>query len=148
MERESGKSRYYSESAFGPYTDNFQEKAAETIGFFIQDQIRLWDLWITTIGARYDNHDKFGSKWTYRLTTAYIIDKTGTKLKATYGTGFKAPTLYQLYSNFGDENLKAEESIGWDAGVEQSFFNNRVLFVSTLRLNISILANGVSKTSI
>jgi vitamin B12 transporter len=53
------------------------------------------------------------------------LEKTKTKLKASYGTGFKAPSLYQLYAPatafgpIGNTNLKPEESKSYEAGFEQ-----------------------------
>jgi vitamin B12 transporter len=83
-----------------------------------------------TAGVRRDDHERFGGKTTYRVAPAYLHRETGTKLKATYGTGFKAPTLSQLFeqSTFitGNPNLKPEESRGWDAGFEQSLAGERV----------------------
>ncbi len=49
---------------------------------------------------RYDNYDTFGGHVTYRVAPAFIVPLTETKLKASYGTGFKAPTLSELYVNF------------------------------------------------
>jgi vitamin B12 transporter len=66
-----------------------------------------------------------------------ILPFTETKLKGTYGTGFKAPTLNQLFQSFPDfgffanPNLKPETSVGYDAGFEQPLFNDRVRFGST-----------------
>jgi vitamin B12 transporter len=49
--------------------------------------------------------------------------ETGTKLKATFGTGFKAPSLFYLYDPlYGNPDLDPEKSLGWDAGVEQYFW--------------------------
>ncbi|MBW1710010.1 MAG: TonB-dependent receptor, partial [Deltaproteobacteria bacterium] len=135
LEEEKGKFDYYSESIWGPFLTVFPTRSAQTNGYYIQDYIKLWDRWITTVGARVDDHEKFGSKTTYRVASAYLIPQTGTKLKATYGTGFKAPTLYQLYSQFGDETLAAETSVGWDVGVEQSLFHNK------MRLGITYFRN-------
>jgi len=126
LEEEKGKFDYYSESIWGPFLTVFPTRSAQTNGYYIQDYIKLWERWITTVGARVDDHERFGSETTYRIASAYLIPQTGTKLKATYGTGFKTPTLYQLYSQFGDENLAPEESTGWDVGLEQSFLKNRV----------------------
>src|SRR5215813_3389205 len=42
---------------------------------------------------RYDDDDSFGGHTTWRVASAFIVPDTGTKLKASYGTGFKAPTL-------------------------------------------------------
>ncbi len=125
-EEEKGKSKYYSESAWGPYADSFQEKTARTTGYYLQDQIKLWNSWFTTLGLRVDDHSRFGTETTYRITSAYLIHRTGTRLKGSFGTGFKAPTLYQLYSQYGEKNLDPEESTGWDIGIEQSLFHNRL----------------------
>ena len=81
--------------------------------------------------VRYDENDAFGPATTYRVAPAVILPWLQTKLKATYGTGFKAPTLNQLYVNFpefnffGNPNLRPEESKGYDYGFEQPFFYDR-----------------------
>jgi vitamin B12 transporter len=91
---------------------------------------RLFD----TISVRYDENDRFGGKVTYRFAPAYLIKETGTKLKASVGTGFKAPTLNQLFQSFPDfdffanPNLKPESSLGWDAGFEQALAADKVRF--------------------
>jgi vitamin B12 transporter len=86
---------------------------------------------------RQDDNDRFGEHPTFRLAPALIIPITETKLKGSYGSGFKAPTLNQLFVSFpaffffANPNLKPEESIGYDAGFEQPLFNDRVRFGST-----------------
>jgi vitamin B12 transporter len=131
-EEERAESSYYSESFFGPFTSTFEEKTARTTGYYLQDQIKLWDSWFTTLGLRLDDHSKFGNETTYRITSAYLIRQTGTKIKGTYGTGFKAPSLYQLYApTYGDENLKPEKSAGWDAGLEQTLWGERLVLGAT-----------------
>jgi vitamin B12 transporter len=75
---------------------------------------------------RYDDNDRFGSKTTFRLAPAYLIAESGTKLKASLGSGFKAPTLDELFENFpaffffANPNLRPESSLGWEVGFEQS----------------------------
>ena len=86
---------------------------------------------------RYDHNDAFGGHTTWRIAPAFIVPGTETKLKATYGTGFKAPSLLELFGddpvNFfaANRNLKPEESTGWDIGFEQPLFNNRASFGAT-----------------
>lgn len=86
---------------------------------------------------RDDSNDQFGEHATYRIAPALIVPVTETKLKASYGTGFKAPTLSELYQNFPDFNffgnpsLKPEQSTGYDAGFEQPLLADRVRFGST-----------------
>ena len=91
---------------------------------------RLFD----TISVRYDDNDRFGSQFTYRVAPTYLIEETGTKLKASVGTGFKAPSLSQMFQNFpefdffGNPNLRPETSVGYDAGFEQSLGPANVRF--------------------
>jgi vitamin B12 transporter len=99
--------------------------------------------------VRNDNNDSFGGHTTFRLAPAVLVPTTETKLKASYGTGFKAPTLNQLFVSFPDfgffanPNLKPEESKGYDVGFEQPIANDRVRFGATYFHNdISNLINS------
>jgi vitamin B12 transporter len=100
--------------------------------------------------VRQDDNDRFGTHPTYRVAPAVIVPFTETKLKGSFGTGFKAPTLNQLFVSFpaffffANPNLKPEESVGYDAGFEQPLFNDRVRFGSTyFHNNITNLIQGV-----
>jgi len=87
---------------------------------YVQYRIHLWERLVASAGARLDDHKEFGDHGTYRGTLAYLLKETDTRFRGTVGTGFKAPSLFQLFSSFGDPNLKPEESLGWDAGIDQS----------------------------
>jgi vitamin B12 transporter len=95
------------------------------------------------VSVRYDDDDRFGGKTTWRIAPTWLIAATGTQLKASYGTGFKAPTLTQLFVSFPEFNffanpdLKPETSQGFDVGFEQplaaghvrlgaTYFHNRI----------------------
>ncbi len=74
-----------------------------------------------SLSIRYDDNSRFGNKATWRVAPTWLIESTGTRFKASAGTGFKAPTLQQLYGTFGgNANLKPETSFGYEAGMEQS----------------------------
>jgi vitamin B12 transporter len=110
-----------------PYSPDIESvipmQNASTFGIFIQDQFKFDESLFVTLGARYDDHSKFGSQFTYRIAPAFMLWETNTKFKATIGTGFKAPSLYYLYDPaYGNENLNPEESFGWDLGIEQYLF--------------------------
>jgi vitamin B12 transporter len=83
-----------------------------------------------TGGLRYDDHDTFGSETTGRATLAWAATAT-TIVRATYGEGFKAPTLFQLFSDFGNEDLAPERADAWDAGVEQHLLNDALVLSAT-----------------
>ena len=130
-EREQGESEYFYESMWGPGESLFPEESAHTTGIYLQDSIKIQDTFFMTIGARFDDHNRFGSETTYRIAPA-VVFKSGTKFKATYGTGFKAPSLYQLFAPatmwgpVGNQNLEPEISKGWDMGIEQFLFQDRL----------------------
>ncbi len=92
--------------------------------------------------VRYDDNDRFGGKVTFRLAPAYLIADSGTKLKASIGSGFKAPTLDQLFQSFpsfdffANPNLRPESSLGWDAGFEQALAAQSLRFGVTYFHNI------------
>lgn len=100
-----------------------------------QDTNSIFTLWSApigerlniTLGGRIDDVSGVASFGTWRATAAYSIHETGTKLRASAGTGAKAPTLYQLYGPiYGNTALQAEQSFGYDAGIDQSLLNGRV----------------------
>ena len=79
---------------------------------------------------RYDDHDTFGSESTGRAALAWSATPT-TIVRASYGEGFKAPTLFQLFSEFGNEALAPERADAWDAGVEQHLLDDALLLSAT-----------------
>ncbi len=104
------------------------EKELRTTGVYAQDQFNILNNLFASAGIRYDNHEKFGSVFTFRIAPAYIIWETSTKIKFTYGTGFKAPSLFYLFDpTFGNDKLNPEKSRGWDLGFEQYLLDTKLL---------------------
>ncbi|HKP92549.1 MAG TPA: TonB-dependent receptor [Chthoniobacterales bacterium] len=91
----------------------------------------------TAASVRYDENERFGDVTTWRIAPAYVIPQTNTKLKASYGTGFKAPSLTQLFVSFpafnffANPDLQPEESEGYDFGFEQPLCDDRFRFGAT-----------------
>jgi len=95
--------------------------------FYLQDQMSFYndDLNLSA-GLRNDDHSRFGDKTTYRLAASYLFATSGTRVKGSWGRGFKAPTLNDLFyqdpwGSRGNPDLQSEESKGFDIGVEQPF---------------------------
>lgn len=107
----------------GP-SETYINQTDTTGSYFVESQSALTDRLFTTLGGRLDAVSSFGNQFTYRAAAAYFVPGLETKLKATYGTGFKAPSLYQIYSPYGNTGLLAETSEGWDAGFEQPLAQN------------------------
>jgi vitamin B12 transporter len=109
-------------------------------GAYVELQSEFAERFFVVSNVRHDENDAFGGHDTFRIAPAVLLPTTDTKLKASYGTGFKAPSLDQLYGaydygygtpTYGNPNLKPEESKGWDAGFEQPIAGDRVRFGAT-----------------
>jgi vitamin B12 transporter len=124
--------------AQSPLSD-LMRKTARTTGYYLQDHFGLSEILFLGGGIRLDNHSRFGSKVTGRATAALVFDTLGAKLRGSYGTGFKAPSLSQLFDNrfntaqskFNNPNLNPEESQSWDIGLEHSFWNDQLAWGAT-----------------
>ena len=78
-----------------------------------------------TGGARSDDHSRYGTRTLFAAGGVWATP-FGTVIRASYGEGFKAPSLYQLFSEFGNQSLQPEQAHGWEAGAEQRFFGESI----------------------
>lgn len=126
-EREQAEGLYILGTPDAPiFTDPFQKSDASTSSLFSQLELRDYQGFDAAIGGRWDDHDQFGSEGTYRVSLSYAIPVTDLRLRASFGTGFKAPSLYQLYSVYGNLDLEEEKSEAFEAGLEGAFANGFV----------------------
>jgi vitamin B12 transporter len=81
-----------------------------------------------TGGLRYDDDHEFGSHTTLKVAAAWQLFQGNTILRANYGGGFKAPTLYQLFSQYSNptQALRAETADGWEVGADQLLLDKRL----------------------
>ena len=99
-------------------------------GFVGEYRLGLWERFFLSGSVRYDDNDIFKDATTFRVTAAYLLEATGTRLHGSYGTGVKNPSLFELFgfdSTFvPNPDLTPEKSKGWDMGVEQRFLGDRL----------------------
>jgi vitamin B12 transporter len=106
-------------------------------GAYVELQSAFADRFFIVANGRADDNDSWGMHETYRVAPAVIVPVTETKFKGSVGTGFKAPTLNQLFVDFpafgffANPNLLPEESFGYDVGFEQPVFGDRLRFGAT-----------------
>ncbi|MDR3709199.1 MAG: TonB-dependent receptor [Capsulimonadaceae bacterium] len=117
---------FYAYNGYSFPAEYVSPRSITTGSGYAQDQITLSPAWFLTVGARLDDHQEFGKQMTYRAGSDYHLWRTGTTFKANYATGFKAPTLFQLYDpTYGNPALRPETDKSFDAGVEQSVLGGR-----------------------
>ncbi len=83
----------------------------------------LWtsSAFFISVGVRQDNHSNFGAATNYKVAPG--VRFSDTKIRSALATGFKSPSLYQLYSSFGNPNLQPEQSSSWEIGLDQNIGN-------------------------
>jgi vitamin B12 transporter len=88
-----------------------------------------------TAAGRAEDFGSAGVEETYRFTGAWRWPDTDTKLRASFGTGAKAPTLSERFLNtafaIGNPDLSVETSRGFDAGVDQRLLEGKLTLSAT-----------------
>ncbi|MCZ8183602.1 MAG: TonB-dependent receptor [Beijerinckiaceae bacterium] len=103
-----------------------------TLSAFGLWQVPLTERLDVSLGGRVDHVTDVDTFATWRATAAYRITETGSKLRASLGTGGKAPTLYQRFGGYqGSVALRAEHNLGADVGIDQDFLDGRIRISAT-----------------
>jgi vitamin B12 transporter len=110
---------------------------------FMQSIFNYKDRLIITGGVRHDINSQFKDSTTYKVESAYRIEKTGPRIRGAYATAFRAPTFNDLFFppfdfqlGFGlqptsNPDLKPEKTKSWEVGFDQSFLDGIVKIEST-----------------
>ena len=124
-----GQERPFVSQAFGPQPRFVSDHTNET-ALFAQVTFKPSENFILVSGGRFDHFNQFGDVWTWREAGSYLIRQTGSTLHASVATGFSPPSSQDKIfgNNFG---LEPERALGWDAGVEQRFWNRRLIIDAT-----------------
>ena len=99
-----------------------------TTSSFFDYQKRIANNLFATYGTRFDDNSVAGDEESHRATLAYLFDDKKTKIKSSFGTGFRYPSLYEMYYVYAANSnslpfVKAERSKSFDIGFEKNFDN-------------------------
>lgn len=135
----------FTETKYG-VTKAGSEKEVSTYAAYLQDEWQVTDKLFIIPAVRFDHHDSFGSHTSPKIGATYNLSDDA-RIKLNYGKGYRAPTVYELYSQMekrmggmtviveGNEDLKPEESTNFDISFEAekgklsskvSYFHNKV----------------------
>ena len=141
-EREWSRFAQVNDYGFGPSTDQGKARLTSFYG-----QLSFAPLAGLTVnaGARHDDHSDFGNHTTFAANAAYTPNAGSTVIRASYGEGFKVPSLYQLHSQYGNTTLRPESAKSWDVSVVQKALEGRAeIGITWFRRNTRDLINFVS----
>jgi vitamin B12 transporter len=134
------------------FTTPHVERKIDSTGFVAMYKVDFFRQLFLTAAVREDRNDIFDDARTYRGTAAYRLPEADTKIRGSYGTGVKNPTMSELYGSTstytGNPNLKPEETRGWDVGVDQGIWNDRAMMgVTYFDQRVDSLITGSGSTS-
>ena len=111
-------------------TSPYGSASQNSYAFYLEDEMKLGDKLLFVPSVRFDHHDSFGSEWSPRAGLTYSFSKAS-RLKVNYGKAFRAPTIFELYSQMihspiasmrviveGNPDLQPEKSTNFDISLE------------------------------
>ncbi len=122
----------------GENTGTFN-KSIRNHAFYLNSKLSLLeDRLHLNAGVRHDDHETFGTEDTYRVGGVFNIRQADVRVKANYGTGFRAPSFNELFwpadpewGGGGNPDLEPEKTRSWEAGIEKDLLNRRMMLKLT-----------------
>lgn len=115
-----------------------------TTGLYVQGSGEVLHGLTLTGGLRHEDHSSFGGHTVGSASVAWALAGGGTVLRASWAQGFKAPSLYQLTSEYGNSALAPESATSWDAGIEQRLPGNVTLSATYFHRDTANLITFIS----
>ena len=130
---------YSSVGFFGPYKTEYANDSLHQNQFGIYTAMNYNSTagFNLELGSRVNFHSEFGSNTVFNINPSYFINKK-VKLFANISSAYRTPSLYQLFSEYGNTNLKPEAGITTEAGLQYFSADNKFSSIST-RINKKIM---------
>jgi vitamin B12 transporter len=113
--------QYFSLSSFGPYSSSFPNTSLHQTSFYGSLLLNALNQKLNVeIGARSNNHSKYGNNSTYTFNPSFNISQHF-RIFGSIASGFKAPSIFQVYDAFsGNPDLQPEKSTNYEFGLQQT----------------------------
>jgi len=124
---------YFGETAFTPPSSSNLTTSRKSTAFYAQEQVGLWQRLFITAGFRLEDNSVFDRvEFTPRASAAFRITETDTTIRAAGGKAIKEPTFLESFSRdqltVANPKLRPEKNTGWEVGMDQYFFKDRLRF--------------------
>jgi len=119
-----------------PQSQEFLKTRRGATAFYAQEQLNLWNRVFLVGGFRVENSSVFSqTEFVPRASAAVHFPETDTTLRAAGGRAIKEPTFLESFSRsqltLPNPNLKPEQNVSWEVGLDQYFLDNNVQFSVT-----------------
>ena len=124
---------YNSIGFFGPFKTALGKDSLKQnqVGLYVAATIATQKGFNIEFGNRLNIHSEYGSNYVFNINPSYLINNK-VKLFTNLSSGYRVPSLYQLYSEYGNKQLKPEASLNTELGVQyfskNNQFNARVVY--------------------
>jgi vitamin B12 transporter len=125
--RQSNSDQFYSSIGyFGPYETNLgkdslkQNQMSGYVAFLLNTKKGF----NVELGGRYNRHSVYGSNIVYNVNPSLLINNKF-KIFGNLSSAYKTPTLYQLFSEYGNKNLNPESAMTIETGIQYFSKNNK-----------------------
>ncbi|MCF3127183.1 TonB-dependent receptor plug domain-containing protein [Acinetobacter soli] len=123
------------------------DKSVNSTGYYLQHQLKN-EIFDTQLGVRLEDNQRFGNHTVGQGAVRYHFIPNAS-VYANIGSAFRAPTLNELYSQWGgNENLVPEKSVSYEIGTDYAITSKLSTNLSIYRTNIKDLINYVSGQNI
>ena len=118
---------YFSTGIYGPYQTALGKDSAKANQLSAYASVLITDIsgFNFEAGTRYNHHSIYGDKGTFTINPSYNVD-ANTKLFVNISSAYKVPSLYQLYSDYGNKALKPESSTTYEFGLQTESDNKKL----------------------
>ena len=131
----NGSESYHSIGYFGPYDSELGKDSLtqNQTGVYAAAVASFKSGFNAELGGRLNHHSAYGNNFVFNINPSYLY-KNKWKFFANISSGYKTPTLYQLYSEYGNKSLKPEIALTMESGIQyfskNQKFNGRVTVYS------------------
>ncbi|MDE3253814.1 MAG: TonB-dependent receptor, partial [Bacteroidota bacterium] len=118
--RQNSDQYYFSTGAFGPYQTTLSKDSAGISQLSAYGSLLISDLhsFNLEMGGRYNHHSIYGNNGTFTFNPSFNLNGS-TKFFLNISSAYKIPSLYHLYSQYGNKQLTPERSTTYELGIQQ-----------------------------
>lgn len=120
--------QYFSIGFFGPYSTKYSSDSLDQnqAGLYAAVNINDKSGFNLELGNRLNIHSEYGSNYVFNINPSYLLNKQY-KLFANLSSGYRTPSLYQLFSEYGNKALKPESAVTAEAGIQYFSLDNKFM---------------------
>jgi len=113
---------------FGPYSTKYSKDSLQQnqLGLYAALNVNAKTGFNLELGNRLNIHSEYGSNYVFNINPSYLLNKKF-KLFANLSSGYRTPSLYQLFSEFGNKQLKPESAFTAEAGIQYFSDDNKMM---------------------